>query len=132
MPGTISPLKQILQKILLKRALAPHSCEIPIHYSNYNTSLENNSYIYCWEENNYNFYIIQDILDDDNFLCKKIGKYPCEFSDVKKLNWSKVGVFRKGGIGPQEFIIKKDNISGKFIEVLDYLITCPNNVLREK
>lgn len=131
-PGTVSPLKQIFQKILLKRKLSRHSCESPIFYSNYKTSLENNSYVYCWEQNVHNMYIIEDIIDDETFLCKKIGKYAHDFKETNKLNWSKVGVYKKGGIGPQNYIIKKKDIAGKVIEVQDFLITCPNNILREK
>lgn len=131
-PKTISPLKQIMQKIFLKRTLSFHSCEIPIFYSNYNTSLENNSTIYCWENDEHNIYVIEEIIDDDNFLCKKVGKYQNEFIDVPRLDWSVVGVYRKGGVGPDNVVVKRSSISGKVIEVKNLLITWPNNILREK
>lgn len=131
-PGTISPLKQIFTKILLKRSLSKHICETPIFFANYNTALENNTMIYCFEKKEHRFYIINEIIDDDHFLCKEIGKYPHVFPEVPHLNWSKVGVYEKGGIGPEQVIIEKKNVSGKLLEVQNLLITCPNLILREK
>ena len=131
-PETGSPLKQILSKVILKRTLSHHSCKIPIFYSNYKTSLEDNSMIYCWENNDHNIYIIQDIVDDENLICKKIGKYPHEFEETPTLNWARVGVYKKGGIGPENYIVNKKKISGKVLHVMNFLITCPNNILREK
>lgn len=134
-PGTPSPLKQIMRKILLKRALARHSCESPIYYSNRKTSLQNNSYIYCWNDNDktHDMFVITEIIDDDNFSCQKMTTFPHTFPEIPHLNWEKVGFFKKGEIlADSTVVIKKENISGKVLHVLDYLITCPNNVLREK
>ena len=131
-PRTVSPLKQILKKILLKRVLTPHCCELPIFYSNHTTALEDNTLIYCWQHNDHNIYVIQEIIDDDNFMCFKMGKSHVTFKETKELKWNRVGVYQKGELGNEPFMIKRIDISGKVIEVLNYLITYPNNVLREK
>ena len=51
-PGTISPLKQMVQNVLLKKTLASHKCERSIYLSPKDTVLENNSQIYCFEKKN--------------------------------------------------------------------------------
>ena len=45
-PGTISPLKQIFQSILLKRLLSKHVCELTILYSKKSTAMEDLSLIH--------------------------------------------------------------------------------------
>lgn len=117
---------------MLKRNLTAHSCERPIHYSDHNTCLENNKMIYSWEFNKHNMYVIQEIIDEDNFLCFKMGKIETTFKETPTLNWKKVGVYKKGKIGTEHFIIERKKISGKVLEVQDYLITCPKNILREQ
>ena len=56
-PGTISPLKQMLQAVLLKRTLGYHCCQLSIHYSPKDTALECNSLIYTFENNTYKCFI---------------------------------------------------------------------------
>ena len=131
-PSTVSPLKQILKNIMLKRYLTPHSCTTPITYSDHTTSLENNTLIYCWEYNQHNVYVIQEIIDQDNFLCLKLNVSPAEFEDLPELEWHKVGVYEKGELETEPIVIEKSKISGKVVEVMNYLMTCPINILREK
>ena len=131
-PETVSPLKQIMKTIFLKRNLSNHCCELPIYYANYDTCLENNTLIYCWNNNEHDIYVIQDIIDEDNFSCKKMGKYTHEFPETPRLNWSRVGLYKKGGMGPDIYNVKKNEIDGKVLEVNNLLITCPNIILREK
>ena len=130
-PGTASPLKQILRKILLKRVLEPHSCAAPIHFADHNTSLENNTLIYCWERNTHCVYQIKEI-NDQQFLCNPINTVPHVFEDIHNLDWSKVGVYKKGELQAIDVFIPKKNVCGKVLEVRGLFLTCPNNVLREK
>ena len=138
-PSTISPLKQIFQKVLLKRILEPHCCEIPIHFSAKETSLENDTIIYVWENNTRVIYKIKAI-EEDQLICSKINTNVCEFIDIEtiRLDWSCVGVYEKRDLMEEEeeeeepVHIEKKNVSGKVTEVKNLLITCPNNVLREK
>ena len=130
-PGTPSPLKQAFQKVLLKRKISHHCCEIPISYSAKETSLQNDTLIYVWKYNQHNMYKIVDIMEDV-LICNKIVKTECSFEDAD-LPWTTVGVFEYGEIDETEFIeIEKTEVSGKVIFVADYLITCPLNILREK
>lgn len=130
--GTVSPLKQIMQQVFLKRMLAPHSCELPIYYSTRSTSLENNSLIYCWNNNMHSIYLIKE-MQNETFTCLEYEKKNVsDFQEVPGLDWSVVGVYEKGDLKENEVFIEKDNICGKVLEVDKYLITCPNNVLREK
>lgn len=132
-PGTKSPLKQIFQKILLKRSLAHHCCESEIFYSNYDTALECNTLIYCFVDLKHELYFIKSV--EGNILkCQRIEVIPAKFSEVhQKLDWSKVGVFKEVKILVENIInIEKKKISGKVIRVQDYLITCPKSILREK
>ena len=129
-PGTPSPLKQAFQKVLLKRTLS-HCCEIPITYSNKETALQNDTLIYVWKFNEHNMYKIVDIIDDV-LICHKIIKSQCSFEDAD-LPWKTVGVFELIEINYTEYIeIDKNEVSGKILQVNEYLITCPTNILREK
>ena len=144
-PGTISPLKQIFQKILLKRILEPHCCEIPIHFSAKETCLENDTILYVWENNTHVIYKIK-VVEEDHLICSKVKTNVCDFIDIEtiRLDWSQVGVYEKRELTETEeeeqedqeeeetVRIEKKNVSGKVIQVKNLLITCPNNVLREK
>ena len=133
-PGTQSTLKQIMQKILIKRSISYHCCENTIHYSARDSSLECNSLIYCYEHNEFKLYKIIEV-SKNSLICHKQGKYPAKFKETTNLHldWSKVGVFKKGGLmDTTTCIIPQKKVDGKVLHVGEYLITCPNDVLREK
>ena len=130
-PGTRSPLKQVFEKILMKRSIAPHSCKQPIHYSPKDTPMESNSLIYTFHDKKYNFFKIIS-MDDENMECLKVGKYETSFPETPTLDWAAVGVFKAGGISDNIVTVCKENIAGKVIKVQDLFITCPINVLEEK
>lgn len=69
---------------------------------------------------------------DDILVCQKQGRYPTTFPEMPNLNWAQVGVYKRGALSPELIQIKKEDVSGKVIIVKDLLMTCPNNVLREK
>ena len=132
-PGTVSPLKQIFKKILLKRILEKHCCELSIFYSNKTTSLENNTIIYCYNNESHFIYVINEICDDgETFMCNEVEKENYVFEDIQFIDWSKVGVYLKGERKNDNVQIFKNDVCGKVLEVGQYLITCPNNILREK
>ena len=119
-PRTISPLKQIMQTILLKRTLAPHCCSKSIYYSSKDTSLENNSMIYTFSDNKHVIYKIVNC--EDTFLeCKRIGQFPAKFTDLPSVPWNVVGVFKKGGIAHNVTNVHKSDVPGKVLSVLNYL-----------
>ena len=130
-PGTTSPLKQIMKNILLKRTLSNHQCKNNILISNYNTSLECNNLIYCYRNKEYLVYEVKDI-DENIVTCHKVGQYQAQFKETPNIPWSKVGVFKKGGVSSDETIVPKSEIDGKVLHVGKFLITCPHNVLNEK
>ena len=132
-PGTQSTLKQIFEKVLLKRVISHHSCQNHIYFSEKDTPLECNSMIYVFKHNDYKMYKILKV-EKEQLLCYPQGKFPCSFRETSglNLNWSQIGVFKKGGVSNEPTIINKSDVSGKVIVVDDYLMTCPNDVLREK
>ena len=130
-PGTISPLKQILKNVLLKRALSKHVFANNIFISNYDTPLESNKLIYCYEKKKYLIYEISDI-NDNELICHKVGQYPVTFDEIPSRQWSNIGVFRKGGTSSEKTLLKTSQIRGKVLLVGNYLLTCPINVLNEK
>ena len=130
-PGTQSTLKQILKKILLKRIVNNHRCENSIFFSDHETALENNTLVYCYTDMTFHIFKVVEIRGNSLF-CNKQGKFKATFPELSSVSWSKVGVFRKGPISNDLMIIPKEKVSGKVIEVQNLLITCPNNVLREK
>ena len=73
-----------------------------------------------------------EIIDDDTFRCYTQGKFKANLPLSKEYDWSQVGVYRVGPISEESKIIKRENISGKVIQVKEYLITCPNNVLHQQ
>ena len=130
-PGTTSPLKQIMSKIIIKRTISPHCCRPTIFYSAKETPLESNAYIYTFKDNEYFFHKIVHI-ESDTFYCNNIEKLEATFPEIPTLNWSKVGVFTAGQINQEITIVEKEDIAGKIMRVDNLLITCPINVLEEK
>ena len=130
-PGTPSTLKQILQKVMVKRALTPHHCESKIFYSDYSTEMECNNLIYSFQNRTHNMYQIVSKTKDE-IKCRKLGKYEYKSPHVSNLNWSKVGVYQRGALSSEIEVIREKDIHGKLIQVDNLLLTCPNNVLREK
>ena len=130
-PGTVSVIKQMLQNVLLKRLLSKHVCKEKIYLREKDTGLECNSLIYVYENSKYLVYKINSI-NDDILVCNQMGNHEIDLPQTAMLNWSSVGVFRKGGLSSIDVIINRKDVAGKVIKVENYLITCPNNVLREK
>ena len=133
-PGTVSPLKQMLQKVILRRALSHHCCDISIHYSAKDTDLECNSLIYCFIDSSHHIYKI-DSCDENNpdlFYCFKQGRLPANIQECPNLPWNSVGVYRMGALDTDLITIHRNQISGKVLKVLNYLLTCPAHILREK
>ena len=83
--STNSPLKQVMQKVLLKRKLSPHICKKSIFYCNYDTCLENNALIYVYKHSEHHLYEIVNVQEED-FECHAIDKLVCKFSETKNLN----------------------------------------------
>lgn len=130
-PGSVSVVKQMFQNILLKRILAHHVCSESIYYSAKDTALECNSLIYVYQNNSHLIYKILSI-EDENFICNQMGNHEIDMPLTSMLNWSSVGVYRKGGLSSENVTIKKENVAGKVMCVEKHLITCPVNILREK
>ena len=130
-PGTMSPLKQMFQKVMLRRVLSYHCCETSIYFSSKDTQLECNSLIYTHSNGKFTVYKIIEIFYD-HLICYKLGKYPVTFVELPNIDWSCVGVFSIGGISEQPTTIQKCHVKGKVIRIMNYYLTCPNNILREK
>ena len=131
--GTSTPLKQILKNTYMKRLTEHHVCEKTIYYKEQktNNTLENNSLIYTWTNNKHELYIICSISNDE-LICKRQGKFEFKTPLLPDYDFKSIGVYRQGPIGSDTYKIKKKEIKGKFINVLDLVITCPSNVLNEK
>lgn len=130
-PGTKSTLKQILSNILIKRSLSYHCCENSIYFSEKVTLTEDNSLIYLYENREHHIYKILAV-KEETVICKKVGRYDFNFPEMPKLNMSHIGVYKRGPMLNDEVELEKKKICGKVFSVLDFYITCPNNVLREK
>lgn len=130
-PGTISGVKQMFQNVLLRRLLSDHVCEETIVYKEKDTPSESNSLIYVYENNTHIIYKIKEI-DNDNLICNQMGNFEVQLQCTQMLNWSSVGVYRKGGVSSVDVTVNKNRVAGKVIKVDKYLITCPNSILREK
>lgn len=135
-PGTQSTLKQIMEKILLKRAISYHCCKNTLHFSDqaHDSPQECNSLVYCYEANAHKMYQIVEV-HKESLLCYKQGKFVTTFKDTQNLNlnWSHVGVYKKGGLMTTTLVeVPKTQVCGKVLSVGEYLITCPTNVLLEK
>ena len=130
-PGTTSVVKQMFQSVFLKRQLCKHVCEEKIYLREKDTAMESNCLIYVYENNKHVIYKIKTI-DNENLICNQLGNLEVEFTNTPMLNWSSVGVYRKGGLSSVDVNISRNAVAGKVIKVDKYLITCPNNILREK
>lgn len=130
-PGSVSVLKQMLQTVLLKRVLCNHVCEEKMYFSEKDTQLECNSLIYVYENDTHVIYQINSI-DDNDLICNQLGNHTIDLPHTNMLNWSTVGVYRKGGLSSTNVKISRDQVDGKVIRVENYLLTCPVNILREK
>ena len=130
-PGTTSVVKQMFQSVILKRLLSKHVCSESIHFRVKDTPLECNSLLYVYESNVHVLYKLKKI-EGENFICNQLGNQKVDFKNTSMLNWSSVGVYRKGGLCSIDVIVSKDKIAGKVVKVGKYLVTWPSNVLREK
>ena len=140
--GTVSPLKQILQNCFVKRLLEHHVCEKSSFYSvekqpkpgkKFNIPKENNHLIYTLDENyDVHIFIIDEIIDHEQFRCKIQGKFQMKINLRPEYNWSDVGVYKIGPISEELQVIQRKHIKGKVLKVNEFLITCPNNVLHEQ
>ena len=132
-PGTQSTLKQCFQKIYMKRSLSYHCCENSIFFNDHETPLENDTLIYIYQDGTHKMYKILEVRED-SLLCYRQGKYKYSFNETKqtKIDWSHVGVYKKGVLGTDSEVIMKSAVHGKVMQVHNLLITFPNNVLREK
>ena len=130
-PGTVSTLKQIISNVLIKRVICNHSCEKEIYISAKDTPMECNSIVYCYSDQKYTIYKVISIEEND-LLCQEIEKIECSFPQTPNVNWTLVGVFKKGLIYDEEQVIPRENVKGKVLIIDDLLITCPTNVLQEK
>ena len=130
-PGTVSVVKQMFQNVLLKRTLSHHVCEEKMILKEKDTALECNSLIYVYENNSHVIYKIKSI-DNETLTCNQLGNFEIELPCTPMLNWSTVGVYRKGGLSSVDVNITRDRVKGKVIKIDKYLVTCPLNILREK
>ena len=133
-PGTSSPLKQILQNCIMKRQLETHKCRNKIVFKKppKKETRENKSMVYTLsEDGHHNLYNITNV-DNNIMTCVKQGKFPAQFNETIKRDWSKVGVYKVGPTCHHPVKINRKDIAGKIIKVSDYLITCPNHVILEK
>lgn len=130
-PGTMSPLKQMMENIMLKRNISHHCCESSLYFSPKDTALESNSYVYTFVDRQFEFFKIKAI-ENDILECHKVGKYATSFQETPTLSWEKVGVFEAGGISDEVVHLRKNNIAGKVLKVNQLFVTCPKNVLLEK
>ena len=131
-PGTVSVLKQMFQSVLLKRILSKHVCNETIYLSVKDTALECNSLIYTYESNAHVVYKIKDIEENGQLICNQLGNFEVDFPSTSMLDWSTVGVYRRGGLSSINVIVPKYKVAGKVLKVGKNLVTCPNNILREK
>lgn len=88
--------------------------------------------MYTITNEGHNFYNIISVNADNTYTCHKQGKFQAVFQEKIKRNWSKVGVYKLGPTCNVPVTIKKSDIAGKFINVDNYLITCPNHILNEQ
>ena len=130
-PGTVATLKQILQKVYLRRSLSRHTCKPKITFKLNDTSLECNNLIYTFRFGEYQLYKIVHISETD-FNCVKIKTENATFRGATTLPWKKVGVFKLNEFSQESVKIKPENVAGKVVKVNDVLLTCPLNVLDEK
>ena len=130
-PGTVSPLKQIFEKILIKRTIGTHTCKPTMTVTTHETSLECNNLVYTFKDKTHNLYLIKKIHHDE-LTCVKIKTEEKFFPETPTLSWEKVGVFKEKGITSDHVKINHKEIAGKVIRVKDVLLTCPENVLHEK
>ena len=140
-PGTRSTTKQILQNCYVKRLLENHMCKKTTFFApekkrkegaTFIPGKENNSLIYTMnDKNSIKMYTIVEKLSENEFLCTEQGKFNAQMPLVPEYDWSKVGVFKEGPKSEHRKKIVRKNIKGKVLKILDYLITCPLNVLHE-
>ena len=131
-PGTQSVIKQMMQTVILKRILSKHVCNESIYLRVKDTALECNCLIYVYDSNSHVIYKIKSIQENGQLICNQLGNHEVVFEHTSMLNWSSVGVYRKGGLSSIDVIVQRDKVAGKVIKVGKFLITCPINILREK
>ena len=64
-------------------------------------------------------------------ICRQQGYYPVVYKETPEISWETVGVYKEGGLSDDNVFVLKQHVCGKVLRVLNLLITCPINVLRE-
>lgn len=139
-PGTCSTLKQIFQNVFMKRFVEFHVCHTSLFFKHDKTCVNDELRVKQSKECNSLIYVFDNVISmykivsvhEDFLTCVKQGFFNAYFNEVPNLNWCKVGVFRPGPLGTEEISIPISVVSGKVINVLNFYITCPCNILREK
>ena len=99
------------------------------YYSANDTPMERNSLIYCYNNNTHEFYKIISV-HQNHVTCYKQGRFPAIFNETPALQWNRVGVYKMGSLSNEKQYIPYQSICGKALNVLNFLITCPINILR--
>ena len=120
-PGTSSPLKQILSKTFLQKIVSNHFCLTPIYYSPKDTHLQCNSLVYQYIDGEYHLFLITSI-EDNMLFCSPLGKQEHQFPRCN-FNWGQVGVFKTGAISNETVQLCKSSIHGKVIRVSNLLLS---------
>ena len=68
----------------------------------------------------------------DSLTCHVQGRFRIDFPETPGLNWSLLGVYKVGGVSEDPVIVNRCQVRGKVIKVLNFLLTCPANILLEK
>ena len=128
--GTASTGKQILTNGYVKRTLPYHSCTKKIIYSAHVTSKSRNNVVYIFADNTYRSYKILSE-NEDYFTCVRLGRHCFNAPETPTIDWSSCGVFKLSAEDDVPLNIRRSDISGKALIIDKFIMSCPNNVLRE-
>lgn len=123
--GTPNPIKQILTGMYQRFSLG-HSCKKRITVANYITKCVDDSLFYTFHAGQYKFYKTT-ATSPAGVRCQKL----ITLIDENELQMQQVGVQRKYCLADDEETIPWRKISGKAIAVGSYIISIPNDALRE-
>jgi hypothetical protein len=134
--GTPNTVKQILTTIYTAYKAGNHRCENKMEISVHRTSRTSDREFYLWTEaDGYHFYqVVEQPRDPDIVIAKRIMTETSVLSPF--VQWDLVGVhqIRQDQTDPDpsgRHTIRKSQIDGKAVIVLDQILCVPRNVLLE-
>ena len=97
----------------------------------YRTPKTRDDLVYVFEDNDFKFYQVKEVLGNDTFQCLQLNAEKKQYRRHPDLEFDYVGVFQSRGLKTTTRNIHLSQVSGKVYKYKGLIMTIPLNVLKE-